>query len=189
MNPAATKSELRQQLRAALRGLSAADRVAQSSAVRERLAGEMFWTNAQAILFYAPLPDEVDVWRLLETALAQGRMVALPGHEAETNSYAPCRITNLVADLRPGKFGVREPAPHCARLAISQLDLVLVPGVGFAPDGRRLGRGLGYYDRMLATACGTKCGLAFDCQVVAEIPAEPHDIKLDYVLTPTRRRP
>jgi 5-formyltetrahydrofolate cyclo-ligase len=53
-------------------------------------------------------------------------------------------------------------------------------------DGRRLGRGKGYYDRLLAAVRGAKCGVAFDQQVVSEIPVEPHDILMNFTLTPTR---
>ncbi|MEY2466031.1 MAG: 5-formyltetrahydrofolate cyclo-ligase, partial [Verrucomicrobiota bacterium] len=69
---------------------------------------------------------------------------------------------------------------------IKPLDLILVPGVAFELHGRRLGRGKGFYDRLLADMRGTTCGVAFDEQIVAEIPVEPHDVHLDYLLTPTR---
>ena len=74
-------------------------------------------------------------------------------------------------DLEPGQFGVLEPRAACPAVPLNALDLILVPGVGFAPDGRRLGRGKGYYDRLLAGFQGTKCGIAFDWQVAMEIPA------------------
>jgi 5-formyltetrahydrofolate cyclo-ligase len=69
---------------------------------------------------------------------------------------------------------------------MNRLDFALVPGLGFTTDGRRLGRGKGYYDRVLAQVRGFKCGVAFDQQIVDEIPAEPHDAQLDCILTPTR---
>jgi 5-formyltetrahydrofolate cyclo-ligase len=64
--------------------------------------------------------------------------------------------------------------------------LVLVPGVAFDSHGRRLGRGKGFYDQLLAFVRGTKCGVAFDEQIVPEIPIEPHDVRLNCILTPTR---
>jgi 5-formyltetrahydrofolate cyclo-ligase len=67
-----------------------------------------------------------------------------------------------------------------------RLDLVLVPGIGFDVSGRRLGRGQGFYDRLLAGIAGTKCGVAFDQQVVGQIPAEKHDASMNFILTPTR---
>jgi len=62
---------------------------------------------------------------------------------------------------------------------------ILVPGVGFSPSGGRLGRGRGYYDRMLADLPGVRCGVAFDLQVISELPLEPHDARLDHLVTPS----
>ncbi|HLP77584.1 MAG TPA: 5-formyltetrahydrofolate cyclo-ligase, partial [Candidatus Paceibacterota bacterium] len=75
---------------------------------------------------------------------------------------------------------------HCAPVSLNQLDLVLVPGVAFDACGRRLGRGKGFYDRLLADTRGIKCGVAFDEQIVTGIPVEPHDVLVDCILTPTR---
>ncbi|MBP9903534.1 MAG: 5-formyltetrahydrofolate cyclo-ligase, partial [Verrucomicrobia bacterium] len=69
---------------------------------------------------------------------------------------------------------------------LNRLDLVLVPGVAFDPRGGRLGRGQGYYDRLLAGVRGTKCGVAFDEQIVDAVPVGPLDIRLNCILTPTR---
>jgi 5-formyltetrahydrofolate cyclo-ligase len=69
---------------------------------------------------------------------------------------------------------------------LNRLDLVLVPGVGFDLQGRRLGRGRGFYDRLLADVDGIKCGVAFEEQVVSEIPVGPRDVRLNFILTPTR---
>jgi 5-formyltetrahydrofolate cyclo-ligase len=66
------------------------------------------------------------------------------------------------------------------------LDFILVPGVAFDLSGRRLGRGKGYYDRLLKQTRGTTCGVAFDEQIVGEIPVEPHDLNVNCILTPTR---
>jgi 5-formyltetrahydrofolate cyclo-ligase len=71
-------------------------------------------------------------------------------------------------------------------IALNRLDLALVPGVGFDADGRRLGRGRGHYDRLLAQVAGTKCGVAFDEQMAPEIPVAPHDVILNRIVTPTR---
>ena len=67
-----------------------------------------------------------------------------------------------------------------------RLDLALVPGIGFTLDGGRLGRGKGYYDRLLAEVPVMKCGVAFECQIADEFPLESHDVQLNCILTPTR---
>ena len=142
--------------------------------------------RSHSILFYDPLPDELDVWPLLVEALNSGREVCLPRYLPDEDCYVASRLGNLELDLRPGKFGIRETCASCPVIPLNQLDLVLVPGIGFDLNGHRLGRGQGYYDRLLPAVRGTKCGLAFDRQIATEIPAESHDITIDYLVTPTR---
>jgi 5-formyltetrahydrofolate cyclo-ligase len=134
------------------------------------------------------MPGELDVWPLLLEALADGKTVALPRYDPPTQSYIACRIRNPAEDVAAGYWGIREPNARCAAECVDQSDLILVPGVAFDLQGRRLGRGKGFYDRLLATVRGTTCGIAFDEQIVPDIPVEPHDTRLNCLLTPTRWR-
>ena len=81
---------------------------------------------------------------------------------------------------------MREPAATCEEIPLNKFDLMLVPGVAFDLSGNRLGRGQGFYDRILAEASGIKCGVAHDFQLLEKIPAEPHDAKVDFIFTPSR---
>ena len=81
---------------------------------------------------------------------------------------------------------MREPASGCPEIPLEKFDLILVPGVAFDLSGNRLGRGKGFYDRILAEASGIKCGVCHDFQLLEKIPAEPHDAKVDFILTPAR---
>lgn len=137
-------------------------------------------------MFYAPLADELNIWPLLTAALADDKLVALPRFVAGNASYDACQIKNIEIDCQVGRFGIREPKANCAEISLNRLDLVLVPGVGFDLMGRRLGRGKGFYDRLLAQISGTKCGVGFDEQIVEAIPTESHDVHLNCILTPTR---
>ena len=180
------KLALRKQIRAALEGMTAARRGAASSEACALLEKQAVWQEARAILFYAPLREELDIWPLVTAALAAGRTVALPKFDPGSDRYVACRIQDLTRDLRRGKFGIREPNECCAVLPPDQLDLVLVPGVAFDVRGRRLGRGRGFYDRLLALMRGTTCGVVFDEQIIAQVPVEPHDARVNCLLTPTR---
>lgn len=180
------KQALRRQVRAALARLGPEERAAGAAQARARLAAQPRWQAAQWVLFFAPLPQELDVWPLLLEALAAGKNVALPRFAAATQAYEICGIQDAAADLIVGRFGIREPGPRCARLAARRLDLILVPGIAFDVRGARLGRGKGYYDRLLKEWPGTTCGVGFDLQLRNEIPCEPHDARLDCLLTPTR---
>ena len=157
-----------------------------SAQARARLESQPLWQRARCVLFFAPLPNELDLWPLVEPALAGGKTIALPKFDAATGAYSAAQIRDLEKDIRPGRFGVREPGEHCPAVDLNRLDLLLVPGVAFDPQGWRLGRGKGFYDRLLTRVSGTKCGVAFDEQIITEIPIEPHDVRMDCILTPAR---
>ena len=180
------KRALRIQVSAGLKRMGPGERAAASARARALLAAQPLWKTAQWVLFFAPLPEELDVWPLLTEALAAGKKIGLPRFVAEDSTYEACQIQDPKSDLRVGHFGIREPASRCAPLPSTRLDLILVPGVAFDLHGRRLGRGKGYYDQLLVELRGTTCGVAFDEQIVEEIPVAPHDVHLDCILTPTR---
>jgi len=115
-----------------------------------------------------------------------GKQVFLPRFQVDTKSYTACRVESAETDLRVGQFGIREPTETCPEIPLNRLDLILVPGVAFDLHGRRLGRGKGFYDQLLAAVRGRTCGVAFDEQIVNEVPVEPHDVVLNCILTPSR---
>ena len=179
-----SKSALRAHLRARLENISEAVRAVESIELCERLQAQI--PSAHMILFFAPMPDELDVWPMLEMSLALGVNCALPFFDAEKKIYGAKLLKNLATDIVIGKFGVREPAASCEEIPLNQFDLVLVPGMAFDLAGNRLGRGLGFYDRILAEASGIKCGVAHNFQLLESIPTEVHDAKVDFIFTPAR---
>ncbi len=185
-----TKSELRAQIRQALARISPAVRAAESFDLCNRLRAQI--QSAHTILFYAPLPEELDIWPVLEELVgvanksARKKNVGLPAYDAESKTYSARLIQDLATDIVTGQFNVREPAPDCIPIPLNRFDLVLVPGLAFDLAGNRLGRGLGYYDRLLAETSGIKCGIAYDGQLVEKIPVEPHDVPVNFILTPAR---
>jgi 5-formyltetrahydrofolate cyclo-ligase len=138
------------------------------------------------VLFFAPLPEEPDIWPVFMQIWKHGVAVALPRFHPEEKGYAAHLVRDPHRDVVAGHFGIREPAPACPVHPINLLDVVLVPGVAFDLGGRRLGRGAGYYDRLLIGVRGTTCGVAFDEQISGELPVEPHDVHVNCILTPTR---
>ena len=178
------KSDLRQQIRAALGKISLAVRTVESMDLCARLEPQL--RSAHSILFYAPRPDELDVWPLLEKLLKTNVVCALPAFDSATQTYSARRVTSLETDILAGKFGVSEPSPECETVPLSQFDLVLVPGMAFDLSGNRLGRGKGFYDRILSEASGVKCGVAYDFQLQETIPTEAHDAKVNFIFTPSR---
>jgi 5-formyltetrahydrofolate cyclo-ligase len=186
MNPGDSKNALRQQIRARLNGMTPERRAADSAKACALLEQQAVWKQARTILFYAPLPDEPDLWPLVSVSLAAGRTIALPWFDAKTDHYIAARIQDPANDVRFGRFGIREPTRDCPVIPLNQLEFLLVPGVAYDLRGRRLGRGKGFYDQMLALVRGTTCGVAFEEQIVDEVPVEPHDVHLNCILTPSR---
>jgi 5-formyltetrahydrofolate cyclo-ligase len=181
-----TKTSLRQEARARLNALTPAQREAASREICSRLREQTIWKSAGAILFFAPLPAEPDIWPLLEEALLAGKTVALPRFSLERSGYVAGQVRTLARDIQIGRFQIREPDAACPELELSRFDVILVPGVAFDCNGHRLGRGQGYYDRWLKDAPGaTLCGVAFEEQWLTEIPAEEHDVIMHLVVTPT----
>jgi 5-formyltetrahydrofolate cyclo-ligase len=182
MNMEEIKNILRVQMRAQLERISPAVRAVESIGLCERLEAQL--PSARAILFFAPLPDEPDVWPVLERSLALGTVCALPYFDASTQAYGARVIQKIGTDLVAGKFGVREPAAQCAAMPLNQLDLVLVPGLAFDRFGSRLGRGRGFYDRLLGEVSGVKCGICYQGQLLESLPTEGHDVSVNFIVTP-----
>lgn len=180
------KTALRRRLRDLLSAMTDPERAEASRLICERLAADPLWQNARSLLLFMPTRLEPDVGPLLERAWREGKRVALPRYRVDIDAYEACWVRRPEIDLTPGLYGIAEPGKNCVPVAGIPLDLILVPGIGFSPLGGRLGRGKGYYDRLLAAIPGVTCGVGFDCQVTAEVPAESHDAVLNCILTPTR---
>ncbi len=177
------KQTLRAEVRARVASLGPAAKAEQSSRACQALLASPIFQAAHSILLYMPLPDEVDVAPMFEGARAAAKAVALPRFVPETGAYAAFFIGDK--PLRAGPFQVLEPPPDFP-VPLNRLDLLVVPGLGFDWRGARLGRGKGFYDRLLSEAAGVKCGICFDEQIVAGIPVEPHDVGVQYLATPSR---
>jgi 5-formyltetrahydrofolate cyclo-ligase len=179
------KAALRRQLRSRLRAVTPEIRRQAAERAMALLLARPEWRRAASIMIFAPLPDELDLWPLAVRVLEENRHLALPRFDPETSCYHAARVSDPSQDVAPGSFGIREPRAGLPEVPLNQLDFVLVPGLGFDFAGRRLGRGKGYYDRLLTAIRGTACGVAMDGQMLPSIPAEPHDKNVDCILTPT----
>ncbi|MEI6279846.1 MAG: 5-formyltetrahydrofolate cyclo-ligase [Verrucomicrobiae bacterium] len=153
------------------------DPLALSAGVATRLRGWTVWQSASRLGAFCALSDEPDVLN----PWPEGKRVALPRVEGDGFSlhWVTCR-----EELVPGRFGILEPRQTAPPAGIS-FDLILVPGMAFDREGRRLGRGRGYYDRFLASATGLVAGVCFDDQLAPAVPHEPHDARMDAVITPS----
>lgn len=183
-DPQASKRALREWMLPRLRALSREEREEGSARLRGRLGTSMGFREARRILAFIPLPSEPDLMPLLIDHREAGGVVLLPRWHAGSEEYLPAVFPPGGA-LVAGPHGVQEPTASAPWAGDEPLDLVLVPGLAFDRQGCRLGRGRGFYDRLLSRlAAGNRWGVGFDLQVVAEVPREPHDVNLDLVATP-----
>jgi len=180
------KRLVRAQFLRKLRSKPPAERTTDSAALCRRLLEAPIWEETRSVMFYAPLAEEPDIWSVFLHLARHGLTVALPWFDSKIGGYVPREVRDPGRDLVVGHFGVREPRASCPVHPINLLDVVLVPGVAFDLGGRRLGRGAGYYDRLLTGVRGTTCGVAVDEQISGELPVEPHDVHVNCILTPTR---
>jgi len=180
------KSDLRRALAARIDALAPAVRQRHDTAIRNRALALPELAAAGACLGYVPLPDEIDTLPLVQTLLERGVHLGLPRVEAEAGAMAVHAVTDLHGDLATGTYGVREPRADLPRIAPDTLDVILVPGRAFATDGRRLGRGAGYYDRFLAGAPALRVALAYEEQILDDVPADEHDLPVHVLITPER---
>lgn len=180
------KAALRREIRAWLRARTPAERAQASRAAGAVLRARPEWQAARSVLGYVARPDELDLEPVWIELVARGGRLALPRWDPATGAYQAAWVPDPAKDLRPGRYGIAEPAPACPPAHLNQLDLLLVPGLCFAPNGRRLGRGQGYFDRLLAAEHGPAWGVAWDEQIREDLPAGPEDQQVDGLVTPTR---
>lgn len=174
-------------MRARLAEQGAADVRAKSAAIWERLSLLGEFAAATRLLVYVSTGSEVDTQGLIRQLLAMGRQVCVPRFEPATQGYATSMLHDFDSELTTGQYGVLEPKPGVIRpSALKQIDAALVPGLAFDETGNRLGRGRGHFDRLLGQTGGVRIALAFDFQVLDEVPAEAHDARMDFIVTETR---
>jgi 5-formyltetrahydrofolate cyclo-ligase len=184
---ASTKTEWREIMKKRAATFSGEDRARLSQLLVDRLRVNPLWTESARVLAFVGRSDEPGLTTLLEGGLGSvSKRLFLPRFSEARGVYEAAEITDWTHDLVRGKFGISEPGAHCPALPLNQLDLILVPGVAFDAVGHRLGRGRGFYDRILAKTAGKSCGLSFDWQLETSLPVESHDQKVHYLITPTR---
>ncbi len=163
------------------------DRLVWGRAIQSRALQLPAYDSAASVALYSPAQNEVATEEILGKSISTGLKIFYP-RTGSGNSGEFIRVTSA-ADLCAGRYGILEPKGTQALSASDRQDLIVyVPGVAFDLAGNRLGRGKGWYDRILARFKDrvTVVGLAYDFQVVDKVPAEAWDRKVNYVVTETR---
>ena len=179
-----TKSEIRKEILKKVKSQKSKVKSQKDRIIKEKILALPEFQKAKTLAFYMSLRGEVETAALIDEALAAGKRVVVPAIVGENlRLYG---IKDRKACLAKGPYGVLQPDISGARpFPNDQIDLILVPGVAFTSDGARLGRGKGFYDRFLKTLSGRikKVGLAYDFQILPDLPMTPHDMPVDIVIT------
>lgn len=149
-----------------------------------RLTQSPEYERSEIIMVFLSLPTEVDTTSLVLQAWRDRKRVLAPKVSWEQRRMLPIQIDSLSDDLSESVLGLREPAGGVP-IPLANIDMVIVPGIGFDLRGNRLGRGRGFYDRFLAHRdwSGVACGLALEEQVLEEVPVTDHDVRVHMLVT------
>jgi 5-formyltetrahydrofolate cyclo-ligase len=185
--PGAAKLEARRRALAARDALPDAERARLSLAVCARVAALPELEAAGTIMLFAAFRSEVDTRALMAWALQRGKTVCCP-RVLGPRLMAAYRIADPATDLVPSAWGIPEPREGLEEVSPERLDAVVVPGAAFDVGGNRCGYGGGFYDSYLPrTRPGTpRIALAFEAQLVDELPCEPHDLACGVLVTEAR---
>ncbi len=159
------------------------DKQHKDSAVCTNLINSHIFKNADTILCYSALKYEISINEFIKCALALDKTVALP-YCTDKNGNMQFYIIKSFDDLKHGSFGISEPdTDKCKLLQSFNNAIIIVPGLCFSTDGRRLGYGKGYYDRFLQNSSLISVGLCYNTFVRDDIPVGEFDKSVDFVIT------
>jgi len=181
---AVAKRELRARMRSVRGVLPLPAAAARSSAATAHALALPELAAARVVLGFSAFRKELDPAALLTAARAEGKRVGLPRVVGDA-----LHLHEVGADdvLEEGAFGVLEPPEAAARIDPAEVDVVLVPGLAFDARGHRIGYGRGFYDRLLPQLTRAfRVGLAYDFQLVPELPEDPHDVPVHCLITDAR---
>lgn len=189
--PTLSRAQLRRQLRAARRALSHSQQQQAARNLYRKLAQHPMFRRARQIALYLPSDGEIDPQYLMRAAQRRGKAIYLPVLCAWPKTKMVFQQVRAGEPLRPNRFKIAEPRANRSRQRkVWALDLILLPLVGFDPEGGRLGMGGGFYDRSLAyRKLRTQpqkpqlLGLAHECQKVDKLPLASWDVPLTATVT------
>ena len=183
---ASVKAALRARVLAARDALPAQFRAQASATITGRVVRLESFPAARSVLAYSAFGSEFDTGAFNAHVISSGRQLVLPRVDRAARRLRLYVVDDLERDILAGTWGIREPDPEtCREVTIDEVDFVLVPGVAFDTQGRRLGYGGGFYDRLLMPAPSVlpRVVAAFSVQVVDAVPTAAHDCAMTALVT------
>ena len=183
------KREIRSDMADNLGAFSADEIAKKTSGIENRLFEFANFVESKIVLLYMQRNGEVITQEIIERCFEHDKIVVLPAFDIIKHTMQLMKVDNLNADMKPGPRGVLEPDPaHCNVVPIDCIDIAIIPGVALDEKGGRIGSGEGYYDRLIPKLSATtrKVALAFESQIIQQVPLESHDRHVDIVITEER---
>ncbi len=180
------KKEIRKNMLEDKKNLSKETVERKSLAIFNTLKKTDYYKNANNIMIYVTLGNEVITEPIIHDLMSKGKKVFVPLTVPKTKALIASELKDFEKDLEIGHFGVREPTKEATRpVEPSILDLIIVPGVAFDRKGYRVGYGAGYYDRFLLRISekARTIALAFHMQLIDKVPVDDHDIAVEHIIT------
>ena len=153
--------------------------------ISDTICNSDYFKSAKQVLIFSSTDDEFDTKHIVKCCKAQAKDVFYPLCLDRDGNMEFFKVSHA-DDLVLGMYNIFEPKPTCEKYVQKENDLVIVPCLSADRQKNRIGYGKGYYDRFLSEFCGTKVGVCYDFQVLDEIPASEHDVKMDIIITETR---
>lgn len=172
-----SKEDIRKSIRQKKKLLSSEDKLQASELVFKQLFQLEQWKKANRVLSYHSLPDELQTIEYLDKMLL--KELFLPKVDGDTLKIVAYDKSRLIT----GAYNILEPDDN-NYFPVEDIELIIIPGVAFDKQKNRLGRGKGYYDKLLSNTEAFKIGICYDFQLVDEISTDAHDIKMDIVIAP-----
>jgi 5-formyltetrahydrofolate cyclo-ligase len=157
--------------------------------IENRLFEFANFLEANISLLYIANTHEVDTKNIIIRCLNYNKLIALPVYNVEKFSITPYKIDDFNEELKTGPRGLLEPDPErCKAVPIDRIDIAIFPGMALDEKGGRIGSGDGYCDRLVPRLPITtrKVALAYECQIVPQVPMESHDKYMDIIITEER---
>jgi 5-formyltetrahydrofolate cyclo-ligase len=178
------KAEVRQACLCQRTSLGEKERKRKSALIQQKLMDLPEFQRARTVMLFLNFREEVETTAMAEATIAGKKKLVLP-RCAPHGILLPIEVRDLIQDIEPGTYGIREPKLTLGVVEPSEIDLIIVPGSGFDLQGNRLGYGGGYYDRffMLLNPLTPRVALGFQCQVIPQVPVGKHDAKMTMLIT------
>ena len=184
-----TKHEIRSDMANTIDAFSTEEIDEKANRIEARLFEFANFLESNISLLYVNHGFEVNTRGILNRCLGYNKIVVLPAFNTETFQMKLMKVDNLGTELKIGPRGILEPDPAiCKVVPIERIDIAIIPGLALDEKGGRIGSGEGFYDRLIPKLPITtrKVSLAFECQIIQQVPMESHDKYVDIIITEKR---